>query len=206
MLNMNVQSQKLSSSSCACCTPAFDQKLDRRRLLNLAGAGVMAGAFMPWRCLAEDICETGKKYEAMVLSCIDPRMQKPVTDYLTDQGLTCNYSQITLAGAAIGAVAPKFKDWHLTFWENLDLTLDIHKIPRVIVINHRDCGAAEAAYGPFERNSKAETQLHRTVLKDFHAQILKHHPQLEVEMLLMGLDGQVQRLGRPQNESTEMNS
>ena len=74
-------------------------------------------------------------------------MQEPVHDYLAKRGLTGKYSQFTFAGAAIGVVAPKFADWHKTFWDNLAASIELHNIKSVIAIDHRDCGAAKIAYG-----------------------------------------------------------
>ena len=42
------------------------------------------------------------KYKAMVLSCIDPRFQKPVYNYLKKKKLTGKFSTFTIAGAAVG--------------------------------------------------------------------------------------------------------
>ena len=56
-----------------------------------------------------------KKYEAMVLSCMDPRFQPKVYKYLKAKKLTGKYSSFTIAGAAIGVTAKKFKKWHSTF-------------------------------------------------------------------------------------------
>ena len=46
-----------------------------------------------------------KKYEAMVLSCMDPRFQPKVFKYLKAKKLTGKYSSFTIAGAAIGVTA-----------------------------------------------------------------------------------------------------
>lgn len=67
-------------------------------------------------------------YEAMVLACIDPRMQEPVWKYLAARDLTGKYSQFLIAGAAIGVVAPAFKDWHKAFWDNLGTSIQLHRI------------------------------------------------------------------------------
>ncbi len=135
-----------------------------------------------------------KRYKALVLACIDPRMQKPVYKYLQDRDLTGKYSQVTIAGAAIGVVAPEFEDWSQTFWDNLSISLELHSIRKVIVINHRGCGAASAAYGYFKEGSKGETRLHCVVLAEFRRQLTERHPQLAVETLLMDLDGTIERL------------
>ena len=79
----------------------------------------------------------------MVLSCIDPRFQPKVYKYLKDKNLTGKYSSFTIAGAAIGVTAKKFKKWHTTFFDNLSTSIKLHKIDRLIVINHKDCGAAK---------------------------------------------------------------
>ena len=42
-----------------------------------------------------------KKYEAMVLSCIDPRFQTKVYKYLKNKKLIGKYSSFTIAGAGI---------------------------------------------------------------------------------------------------------
>ena len=66
-----------------------------------------------------------KKYKAMVLSCIDPRFQPKVFNYLKKKNLTGKYSSFTIAGGSIGVTAKKFKKWHLTFWENLSSSSDL---------------------------------------------------------------------------------
>ena len=199
------QTSNPSSSGCTCGTD--HSNLDRRSFLTLASASLVTGLFTSQAALADRICKTSKPYDALVLSCINPRIQKPVYDYLLtrvkpgdkDKGLQCKYSQVTVAGAAIGVVAPKYQEWHATFWANLGITIQLHQIPKIIAINHRDCGAARDAYGPFhpDLDQDTETNLHRKVLKQFRQQVARHHPQLEVEMLLMGLDGQVTDFTKP---------
>src|SRR5262249_734672 len=102
----------------------------------------------------------------MVLSCIDPRIIDQVHYYMdVTSNLRCKYSQFTIAGAAVGAVAPRFRNWHETFWENLSSSIELHKIKKVIAIDHRDCGAAKLAYG--EANIKdpvKEKAVHELVM------------------------------------------
>ena len=52
-----------------------------------------------------------KKYEAMVLSCMDPRFQPKVYKYLKTKKLIGKYSAFTIAGAAIGVTHRKFKKY-----------------------------------------------------------------------------------------------
>ena len=67
-------------------------------------------------------------YKAMVLSCIDPRFQPIVYNYLKKKKLTGKYSSFTIAGSAIGVTANKFKRWHKVFWDNLETSVKLHNI------------------------------------------------------------------------------
>jgi len=150
------------------------------------GIGGAALAFAP------DVAHAAEgEYEAMVLACIDPRMQEPVHRYTVEQNLTGKFSQFVIAGAAIGVVAPAFKDWHKAFWDNLATT-----IKRVIAIDHRDCGAAKIAYGEAKvATPQAETETHRAALAEFRKQVGQRHPQLGVQTGLMALDGKMEMFG-----------
>jgi hypothetical protein len=131
-------------------------------------------------------------YEAMALTCIDPRFQEPVRAWLHEKGLSGKYSQFTIAGAAVGVVAPAFKDWHKTFWDNLAATMELHNIKRLIAVDHRDCGAAKIAYGAAKVASRdVETQTHKAVFAELKKQLAKKHPKLGIETVLMDLDGKV---------------
>ena len=135
---------------------------------------------------------TFENYEALVLSCIDPRFQDLVHKENAKKGLTNKYSAFTIAGASIGVVAPTFKKWHQTFWENLDISVQLHNIKKVIVINHRDCGAAKIAYGAEKiANKEIETETHRSALIQFKNQLKVKQPKLVAELYLMDLDGSV---------------
>ena len=72
-------------------------------------------------------------FDAMVLSCIDPRFQPKIYNYLRKRKLNGKYSSFTIAGAAIGVTASKFKKWHKTFWDNIDTSIKLHKIKRAVL-------------------------------------------------------------------------
>ena len=65
-------------------------------------------------------------YEAMVLSCIDPRFQPIVYNFLEKKKLNGKYSSFTIAGAALGVTASKFEKWQQVFWENIDTSIKLH--------------------------------------------------------------------------------
>src|SRR6202048_534440 len=169
-----------------CCST----RLDRRRFLELAGsAGLLA--LSPSLSLAAE-----GDYEAMLLSCIDPRMVAPVYKYMDQRGLAGQYSQFVIAGAAIAVVAPKFETWRPAFWDNLATTVQLHHIKRLIAIDHRDCGAAQIAYGGASiADPQIETETHRKVFDEFRKEVGRREPKLAIETGLMALDGSIQMFG-----------
>src|SRR5437868_8867724 len=92
----------------------------RRGLLRGAAAAAALLALRPRSAFAAE-----GDYEAMILACIDPRIQEPVHAYAARQGLIGKYSQFVIAGAAVGVVAPKFSTWHAAFWDNLAVTIEL---------------------------------------------------------------------------------
>lgn len=177
--------------SCTCCGDLLAGRFDRRHLLRAAGGIGLATALAPFMAIAAE-----GNYEAMVLGCIDPRLQEPVFKYTASRGLTGKYSQFVIAGAAIGAVAEPFKDWHKAFWDNLAATIQLHNIKKVIAIDHRDCGAAKIAYGEAKvATREAETETHRAALAEFRKQVGERQPTLAVETGLMAIDGTMETLG-----------
>ena len=128
-----------------------------------------------------------KKYEAMVLSCMDPRFQPKVFKYLKAKKLTGKYSSFTIAGAAIGVTHKKFKKWHSTFIDNLSTSIKLHKIKKIIVINHKDCGAAKIVNGKKKFNSIIENKIHRESFKKIKKVLNKKFPNLKVNFKILSL-------------------
>ena len=174
-------------STCACCGDMLRTRFDRRRFLHLtAGAGLLA-AFPSLAFGA-----TGN-YDAMLVTCIDPRFPQPTLNYMRSRKMIGKYSQFTFAGASIGVVAPAFKTWAPAFWDNLAASIQLHHIPKVIAMNHRDCGAAKIAYGPEKvANRQIETETHKAALMEFKKQVAEKQPMLKVELGLMAPDGKVE--------------
>ena len=100
----------------------------------------------------------------MVLSCMDPRFQLLVHNHLKKKKLTGKYSAFTIAGAAVGVTHNKFKKWHKTFYDNLGASIQLHKIEKLIVINHKDCGAAKIVNNNKKFNSSIENRIHKNCL------------------------------------------
>ena len=135
-----------------------------------------------------------KKYEAMVLSCIDPRFQPIVFNYLKKKNLIGKYSAFTIAGSAIGVTAKKFIKWHKVFWENLDTSIKLHNIKKLIVINHRDCGVAKILIGKKLFNEINEAKIHKISFIKIQKLFKKKYPKLKIETVLISLNKKIENI------------
>ena len=129
-----------------------------------------------------------KKYHAMVLSCMDPRFQPIVNNYLKKRKLNGKYSAFTIAGSAIGVTASKFKKWHKSFWDNIHISIKLHKIKKLIVINHQDCGAAKMINSKKFFNNIIETEIHKKSFMQIKNKFKKKYPSLVIETILISLN------------------
>ncbi len=134
-----------------------------------------------------------KKYQALVLSCIDPRFQTIVFNYLKKRKLNGKYSSFTIAGSAIGVTAPKFRKWHKTFWDNFETSVKLHKIKKLIVINHRDCGAAKIVNGKKKFDSFNETKIHKNSFTKIRNKFKNKYPNLKIETNLASLNKKIEK-------------
>ena len=133
-----------------------------------------------------------KKYQAMVLSCMDPRFQPIVFNYLKKKKLSGKFSAFTIAGSAIGVTANKFKKWHKTFWDNFETSVKLHNIKKLIVINHRDCGAAKIINNKKEFSAINETNVHKNSFQKIKRIFKKKYPKLKIELKLISLNSKVE--------------
>ena len=129
-----------------------------------------------------------KNYKAMVLSCIDPRFQPKVYNYLKKKNLNGKYSSFTIAGGAIGVTANKFKKWHIAFWQNLETSIKLHKIKTLIVLNHQDCGAAKIINGKKPFNLKTEKKIHEKSFILLRQNLKKRFPKINIQTKILSLN------------------
>ena len=134
-----------------------------------------------------------KKYHAMVLSCMDPRFQPIVNNYLKKRKLNGKYSAFTIAGSAIGVTASKFRKWHKPFWDNIHISIKLHKIKKLIVINHQDCGAAKMMNSKKSFNNIIETKIHKKSFMLIKNKFKKKYPSLSIETILISLNKKVKK-------------
>ena len=166
----------------------------RRQFLKAltVGGGVASLATLrpePGRC-------AGGTTDILLLSCMDFRLVDATARYMAGRELVGHYDQIILAGAALGALTEKYPAWNQTFWDHVSVARDLHKIRKVMILDHRDCGAYKVILGEdLAADPAQETGAHAAQLKRLGQLIREKHPALEVELLLMALDGTVEKIG-----------
>jgi carbonic anhydrase len=165
--------------------------VDRRRLIGwfgYGGAALLAGSALPGRT-AWGAAGT----DALLLSCMDYRLTGATTQYMADRQMAGKYDHVILAGAALGAKTDQFPDWGRTFWQHLQVAIDLHHISKVVILDHRDCGAYKVILGKdLAANPQEELAAHAAPMRALRTDIAGKHPKLAVELLLMGLDGKVE--------------
>jgi len=172
-----------------CCHAlASSPRLGRRGMLGLIGGGALLGAG-----LRPSLALGAGGTDALLLNCVDYRLTGATERYMSGRGMAGKYDQMVLAGAALGATTDKYPAWGTTFWDHVQLALDLHNIHKVVVLDHRDCGAYRVIFGKdLAADPKEEFAVHAKQMQGLKADIAKKHPKLEVELLLMGLDGKVE--------------
>lgn len=176
---------------CCCVIP----ENNRRNFLTLATLGAGAALLAP---ILPGSAKAAGSIDALLLCCMDYRLVDDVTAYMTGRGLKDNYDQIILAGASLGALTDHRKDWGVTFFQHVDVAKQLHHIRRVMIMDHRDCGAYKVFLGLDLKDDRAkETAVHAEHLQKLAQMIKGKHPDLEVELLLMALDGTVEKIPTP---------
>jgi hypothetical protein len=105
-------------------------------------------------------------------------------------GRTDRYSEMRIAGAALAAVDAGRPSWGQALWDNLAASVRLHGVRKVTFVNHRDCGAMHGWAGRNLAHDRAEEErLHADVLRRAAAEVRRRHPELQVELILMDLDG-----------------
>lgn len=165
----------------------------RRRFLKVAIVGAAGASLGSGWWLRET--QAAGHAGALLLSCMDYRLIDDTEHYMERRGLKNKYDHIILPGAALGVLTDKYPDWNKTFWEELGLAINLHHIRKVMLLDHRDCGAYKELLGEdFAKHPKKEREAHAAQLKGLRELINEKHSELEVETLLMSLNGAVEKI------------
>ncbi len=172
-----------------CCGHEVTAGNGRRQFLQTIALG--GGAVLMSTLLPSKEAHAGKT-EALLLSCMDYRLVDDTERYMAKRGMREKYDHIVLAGASLGALTDKFPAWNKAFWEHLDVAIKLHHIEKVMVMDHRDCGAYKVVLGEdFSKDAAKETEAHAKQLRALKDEVMEKYPHLKVELMLMSLKGEV---------------
>lgn len=167
-----------------------NHRVSRRGFASLS-LGVAGLAAFPFAARA-----AGKPVTALGLFCIDYRLADDGHRFFDNElKLTGDYDQVALAGASLAAMSDKFLSSNAAFWDHVGIAKALHHISKIVVLDHRDCGAFKVAFGDsYAGERAAETAQHKGVMEQMQAMLKQKHPDLTSEFYLMSLDGTAERV------------
>jgi carbonic anhydrase len=169
------------------CECKIAKNIDRRALGKLMAAATGA-SLLPQAAKAAPIT-------ALAITCMDYRLVDDAVRFFNRRHMTLDYDQVSLAGASLAAVSDKFPSSNAAFWDHIGIAKQLHHIKKVMVVDHRDCGAFKVAFGKdYQGEGAAETAQHKAVMEQVKAKLAKTHPDLQAEFYLMALDGKAERV------------
>lgn len=122
--------------------------------------------------------------QALVIHCMDFRFVEDIRSHLHAAGLERDYDKVSIAGGAGALLKDESRDLVL---KQIELSVKLHGVCKVLLINHQDCGA----YGGSAAFANAEQELaqHTADLKKA-AEIVKNaNKTLTIELFFARLDG-----------------
>lgn len=109
--------------------------------------------------------------DAIVITCMDFRFQKYIEEWEKENLGDYQFDRIALGGACHDFFA---------ILKQIDISIRLHDIKKVVIINHEECGAYGEA-GTYER--------HQQDLKNAKKQISQLYPQVKIKTYYLRKDG-----------------
>ena len=123
--------------------------------------------------------------QAIVLSCIDFRFNQQMIEELKKRGIDKFDLKCDAGGVKylISEDKPGVRDWIL---ENIDTAKRLHKIEKIVLINHYDCGA----YGGNStwESDESQTKFQSDELAQAKSMLSQKYPDLSIETILARLE------------------
>ncbi|MBE9191271.1 carbonic anhydrase [Gloeocapsopsis crepidinum LEGE 06123] len=172
-------------SGCACSQP---HQFPRRHFLRSLLPGIVA-----FPLLLKIPATANHQAKALVLSCIDFRFLETERYFLSLQHLSNQYDWTALAGASLALSGFPHTAEAEAFWDQLELSHNLHHITKVIVLDHQDCGAyARKIDLELSNDREREQQVHADYLNRAYWEIRKRYPDINIELYFVTLNAEVQ--------------
>jgi len=134
-----------------------------------------------------------EKATVFLLTCMDYRYAHRITDLMDSKGLRRKYDIFVLAGAAAGA--NEDEKWREVLVEHIKTARLVgHPIDRIMILEHRDCGAYREFFGfewadvtpPVEFDKHLEQV---EILRIYLERVLEEEiPNLKIDAFLLARD------------------
>ena len=121
---------------------------------------------------------------AGVVCCEDFRFHPIFENFVENYLKLTAYDMISVAGGA--KAINKAKNGEDIALKSIDVTFNLHQADKLVIINHRDCGA----YGGSEKfaTREAEQKFHFAELRKAKEKILTNYPEKIIILLYVDLD------------------
>lgn len=130
----------------------------------------------------------------LALSCIDYRLFDKTIEFLKNDCHVDAFDHTILAGASLGYNQTKYDSWSTTFIEHVKLAIDLHKIQKIAVIDHDDCGAYKLFYPQLKHNPCCERGHHIENIIKFITNMKLQFPHIMFSGYILHLDGVVEKI------------
>lgn len=114
--------------------------------------------------------------DALIVTCIDFRIQKFIEDWLNSHLGKGKYDRVAWAGGIFDSAG---------VIKQVDISVRLHSIKKLILMNHEDCGAYGQA-GTYEK--------HTYDLINIKKKICKIHTKLKIETYYIYLNGEFKKI------------
>ena len=123
--------------------------------------------------------------ENFILTCIDFRFQKAISEWIKQNNWEENYDLLSIAGTQKNAVDSATKDF---FLNQLAISVRLHSPKVVVLVAHQDCGAygGSTAFGNWDE----EKAKYMEDLNAAEAAIKEKFPEMEVKKVIAVLDAE----------------
>lgn len=144
-----------------------------------------------------------KDASTLLISCVDFRLRHETERLMRTQlHLLDDYDEVAMPGASLALTQTGHPHWKETLEDIVALVEKLHNIKRIILLDHRDCGAYKLIKGnKYSKTKEIETESHKETLLEAKKILEKKFPNLKVYTMLLGLDGVVENFH--EKESSE---
>lgn len=130
-----------------------------------------------------------EKPSVLLLTCMDYRYAHRIIDVMDSANLRKKYDMFVLAGAAAGA--NQNQTWRRALVEHIQVARQIdHPIDRLIILEHRDCGAYKLLFGlEWDKvTPPVEEACHKEQVMRLITDLAREIPNLRIDSFLLTRD------------------